>query len=194
MADERAEKKSDEAEKPRRGKSNLILIVVIAVLTTVLVGGGITAAIVLTKGSKSAEHAEEASADEAPAAAAAGKKGKGKKEGKQEGPKSPAIYVPLDPPFVVNFDATQSSRFLQVTVEIMTRDSNMSTLIKENNPAVRNDLLMLFGSQNATEISSREGKEKLRKETLDTVRSLIKGEGGNAELVENVFFTTFVMQ
>jgi flagellar FliL protein len=193
MAEERSEKKADEAEKPKRGKSNLILIVVIAVLTTLLVGGGITAAIVLSKG-KSADHAEEASADEAPAAAGPNKKAKGKKDSKQEGPKSPAIYVPLDPPFVVNFDATQSSRFLQVTVEIMTRDSNMSTLIKENNPAVRNDLLMLFGSQNATEISSREGKEKLRKETLDTVRSLIKGEGGNAELVENVFFTTFVMQ
>ena len=192
MADERSEKKGDAAESPKRGKSNLILIVVIAVLTTLLVGGGITAAIVLTKGGGSAEPVEPA-AGEATADTASKSKDKGKKQVK-EGPKSPAIYVPLEPPFVVNFDATQSSRFLQVTVEIMTRDSAMSSLIKENNPAVRNDLLMLFGSQNATEISTREGKEKLRAETLETVRALIKGEGGNAQLVEAVFFTTFVMQ
>ena len=94
----------------------------------------------------------------------------------------------------MNFDATQASRFLQVTVEIMTRDSSMAQMIKENDPAVRNDLLLLFGGQDATAIGSREGKEALRKETLETVRALIKAEGGNPDLVEAVYFTTFVMQ
>ena len=194
-----AEEKAEAVAAPK-GKSNLILIVVIAVLATVLVGGGIAAAVLLSKGDKTEEHAD-ANADEEAAADEPAKKDdkkakkddKSKKE-KSSAPKSPAIYIPLEPPFVVNFDATQSSRFLQVTVEIMTRDSSMSQLLKDNNPAIRNDLLLLFGNQDASVISTRDGKEQLRKDVLEAVRNVAKTEGGKGDLVENVFFTTFVMQ
>jgi flagellar protein FliL len=79
-------------------------------------------------------------------------------------------------------------------VELMTRDSAMAQILKDNDPAIRNDLLMLFGGQIANDIGTRDGKETLRKETLETVRSLVKNEGGKPELVEAVYFTTFVMQ
>ena len=193
MAEEKAEK-AESGATAKSGKSNLILIVIIAVLGTILVGGGITAFFLLKKDNG---HAAEAVAEDTAATEAAPKsdsKKKDKSKDKKEGPKSPAIYVGLEPPFVVNFDATQASRFLQVTVEIMTRDSGMATMIKENDPAVRNDLLLLFGAQDATAIGTREGKEALRKETLEAVRTLIKAEGGNPDLVEAVYFTTFVMQ
>ena len=36
--------------------------------------------------------------------------------------KGPPLYVALDPPFVVNFEAEQLVRFLQVTVQVMSRD------------------------------------------------------------------------
>jgi flagellar FliL protein len=196
MAEERAEK-AESGAVAKTGKSNLILIVIIAVLGTILVGGGVTAFFLLKKDGGQTEEAvaEKAAAeDEEAPKADAKKKGKAKDKDKKAGPKSPAIYVALEPPFVVNFDATQSSRFLQVTVEVMTRDSSMSQMIKDNDPAVRNDLLMLFGAQDATVIGTREGKEALRKDTLETVRSLIKAEGGDPELVEAVYFTTFVMQ
>ena len=39
--------------------------------------------------------------------------------------KSPAVYVKFDPPFVVNFEAKGMMRFLQVSIEIMTRDPAM---------------------------------------------------------------------
>ena len=189
MADEK-KRETESSEKPKRGKNSLVLIVIIGVLVALLIGGGITAAIVFTKGSSAKVEAEaEPTADAAP-----GKKDKGKKEAKKEGPKAPAIYVGLEPPFVVNFDATQSSRFLQVTVQIMTRDTSMAKLLQDNDPAIRNDLLMLFGGQNATEIGTREGKEVLRKAALATVRQLISTEGGKPDLVEAVYFTTFVMQ
>jgi flagellar protein FliL len=195
-----AEEKAAAAE-PKSGKSNLILIIVIAVLTTVLVGGGITAAILLSKDHKTEEHADADAEEEVVAEAESDKKDDKKtkkddksKKDKSATPKAPAIYIPLEPPFVVNFDATQSSRFLQVTVEIMTRDPALSQLIKDNNPAIRNDLLLLFGNQDASVISTRDGKEQLRKDVLEAVRNVAKTEGGKPELVENVFFTTFVMQ
>ena len=53
---------------------------------------------------------------------------------------------------------------------------------------------MLFGNQDHATIGMREGKEGLRKQALDVIRGVVKAEGGNPELVEAVYFTSFVMQ
>jgi flagellar FliL protein len=114
---------------------------------------------------------------------------------KQEAhPKGPALYVALDPPFVVNFEAEQLVRFLQVTVQLMSRDPATVDLIKANDPVVRNDLLLLLGNQSYATISSREGKEKLRLQSLEAVRKVVVAAGGKADQVEAVYFTSFVMQ
>jgi flagellar FliL protein len=106
----------------------------------------------------------------------------------------PPIYIALDPPFVVNFEAEQLVRFLQVTVQVMTRDPQTAEQVKSNDPVVRNDLLLLLGNQNYQTISTREGKEKLRMQALDAVRKVVKSAGGKPEKVEAVYFTSFVMQ
>jgi hypothetical protein len=46
----------------------------------------------------------------------------------------PAQFVALDPPFVVNFEAGASARFLQVAVQLMTRDPAMVELLKSPRP------------------------------------------------------------
>jgi flagellar protein FliL len=117
----------------------------------------------------------------------------GDKKGSDE-PKLPAQYVKLDPPFVVNFEAKGLMRFLQVTVEVMTRDPVTAEIITKNDPMIRNDLIMLFGNQQYESISTREGKDKLRAEALATVAKIIDAEGGEGKKVEQLFFTSFVMQ
>ena len=107
--------------------------------------------------------------------------------------KAPLKYVSLDPPFVVNFSAETDIRFLQITVELGTRDVNVTEQIKEHRPAIRNNLVMLFGGQDPYELNTREGKEKLRAATLTEVQKVLKRETGNTG-VESVFFTSFVMQ
>jgi flagellar protein FliL len=119
---------------------------------------------------------------------------KKKDKGKKEAHKGPAIYVGMEPPFVANFGPTQASRFLQVTVQLLTRDQATSQVLRDNDPMLRNDLLALFGNQNSETLTTPEGKEALRKQALDTVRAVVKAEGGDPDLVENIFFTTFVMQ
>jgi flagellar protein FliL len=109
-------------------------------------------------------------------------------------PLAPPQYVALDPPFVVNFEADQQVRFLQVTAQLMSRDPATIELLKANDPVVRNDLLMLFGGQKYTVISTREGKEALRVQTLAAVRKVVASAGGKPEKVEAVYFTSFVMQ
>jgi len=109
-------------------------------------------------------------------------------------PVGPALYLALDPPFVVNFDSEQAVRFLQITVQLMSRDPATIELLKANDPMVRNDLLLLFGNQKYAVLSTRAGKEALRNQALESVRQVISGAGGHPERVEAVYFTSFVMQ
>jgi flagellar FliL protein len=106
----------------------------------------------------------------------------------------PALYVSLDPPFVTNFEAEQAVRFLQISVEIMTRDLPTADVLKANEPVLRNDLLLLFGNQKYADIATREGKERLRAAALAAVRKDVAANGGHPEHVDAVYFTSFVMQ
>jgi flagellar FliL protein len=114
--------------------------------------------------------------------------------GKPAAPHSAPIYFKFDPAFVVNFGAEGSSRYLQVTVEAMSRDATVVESLKNTEPAVRNDLVMLFSAQDNATLMTLDGKEKLRAATLATIRKVIDGEGGNGKLVEAVYFTSFVIQ
>lgn len=119
-----------------------------------------------------------------------------KKDGDQKEvvEKLPPRYINLEPPFVVNFQAESAVRFLQVTVGVMTRDPAVETLVKDNDPRVRNDLLMILSNQTYESVSSAEGKETLRQRCLDSVRTIVKEMGGDASQIEALYFTAFVMQ
>jgi flagellar protein FliL len=157
------------AEAAPAGKSKKTLIIVLVLAVVLLAGGGVGAWFAF------APH------------------GKKPKVAKQE-PPAPALYVALDPPFVVNFEADQQVRFLQVTAQLMSRDPATIELLKTNDPVVRNDLLMLFGGQKYAVVSTREGKEALRTQTLAAVRKIVASAGGKPEKLEAVYFTSFVMQ
>jgi flagellar FliL protein len=100
----------------------------------------------------------------------------------------------LEPPFVANFEEGQAARFLQIDVRVASRSVETIDLIRANEPLVRNDLLMLYGAQDAAALGSREGKEKLRAESLETIRRIVKDLQGDPKAVESVLFASFVMQ
>lgn len=168
-------------------KSRKLLIIVLIVI--LLLGISATATLVLTgvlSGGKGPAVAEATETD--------GKSKKDSKGGKGDAePKAALNYVPLDPPFVVNFSASSDIRFLQITLEVGTRDPAVVELVKEHRPAIRNSLVMLFSSQDPHALNAREGKEQLRADTLAEVQKVLKAETGDVG-VENVFFTSFVMQ
>lgn len=105
-----------------------------------------------------------------------------------------AIYYKFDPAFVVNFGNDGNTRYLQITLEAMSRDQAVLDEIKNNEPAIRNDLVLLYSAQQPEALLAPEGKEKLRQATLDAVRKIIAAEGARAEAVEAVYFTSFVIQ
>jgi flagellar protein FliL len=155
-----------DAEPKKKGKLGLIL----GLTAVVLLGGGGAAAYMLTRGEP---------------------KDAAKKEAE---PQLPAKYIALEPPFVVNFQSEDGARFLQVAVQLMTRDPAIEALVTEHDPQIRNDLLMLLGGQQATDLATREGKDKLRAQSLEAVRAILKREGGDPSKLEALYFTSFVMQ
>lgn len=120
--------------------------------------------------------------------------GKGKSPEKKAEVVAPPVYLALDPAFVVNFDSGDTARFLQVSVQIMSRDPATVEMLKANDPVVRNNLLLLFGNQKFADLSTRAGKEALRTQALASVREVIAAAGGHPEKLEAVYFTSFVMQ
>jgi flagellar protein FliL len=166
------------APAPAVGGNNKMMFIMMGVMFVVLAGGMAGMFFAMKSSSGSADTA--AKADEA------------KKE--EAAPKAAAIYVGFEPPFVVNFPANSSVKFLQLTVQIMTRETAVEHEIKSNDPAIRDALLSLFGQQTADSVATVEGKEELRSKALQAVRGVIKAEGGEADKVEAIYFTSFVMQ
>jgi flagellar FliL protein len=199
-APEAAAKDKDKAKQEpaaKGGSKKLLIIIAAAVL--VLGGGGAGAFFFMHKSAAdeevSADSGEGEQADAKDTKKEKGKaKGKKDKKGKAAEPKLPAIYVEFQPPFVVNFDAKGVMRFLQVSMQVMTRDHDTSELIKLHDPKIRNNMLLLLGSQTLDTISTMEAKEELRKKALETIVKIVDDEGGEGKKVEDLFFTSFVMQ
>ena len=164
-----AEAAAKAAEEAAPKKSRKLLIIGIAAFV-VLAGGGAAAFMMMGHSDPHKKH-----------------------EVKKE-PARPPLYVALDPPFVVNFEGEQLVRFLQVTVQVLTREPETQELLKVNDPVIRNDLLMLFANQKYEVVAQREGKEKLRMEALKSIKHVVETNGGKPDSIENVYFTSFVMQ
>ena len=115
------------------------------------------------------------------------------KHDKAEKVVAPPVYTPLDPPFVVNFEDDGAIRFLQISVEVSSRDPKVAEAIKLHMPAIRDQLIMLFSDVDYATLSSREGKDALRAKALDTVKGILKKQGGSSK-IDGLYFTNFVMQ
>jgi flagellar FliL protein len=163
------------------GGSKFKLIIITSVAVLLLVGVSVGATLYLAGGMSGAERAQMEEDDKA------------KEGGEEAKPKGPAEYVALEPPFVVNFQHEGVIRYLQVSVEAMARDQQVIEDVKHHMPAIRNDLVLLFSSQNYETVSTREGKEKLRAEVLADIRRLLEENTGKPG-VEAVYFTSFVIQ
>ncbi len=106
---------------------------------------------------------------------------------------APAAYTPLEPPFVVNFEDQDAIRFLQVSIEVMSRDPKVAEAVKLHMPAIRDQLIVLFSSSDYATLSSREGKDALRQQAQATLKKILKGQGA-PDAIEGLYFTNFVMQ
>ena len=105
-----------------------------------------------------------------------------------------AIYHPLEPAFVVNLSSQgKRQRFLQVSIQLMTRDSGMIKIIEFHDPAVRHTLLMLYSNQDMAYVQSSAGKMELRQKVLENLQTLFTDVAGKPG-IEAVYITDYVIQ
>jgi flagellar FliL protein len=168
-------------EQKQKSKKPWVFIITIVFLVLILLGGSVMGALYYA-GVFSDKPAVEQSGEEGDVA-----------EEIDEQPLQPAIYVPLDPPFVVNFEGDGRVRFLQITAEAMTRHQEVVELVQKHMPVIRNNLVLLFSSQTYENLSTLDGKENLRAAALEELQKILEEETGEPG-VEALYFTSFVMQ
>jgi len=109
------------------------------------------------------------------------------------GNKPRAIFYTIKPDFQVNLKTKGKIRFMQVEVQVMTRNAEVVTAIENLLPMIRHELLVLFSSKTYTELRKQRGREKMRKEALKAIRNILEDEVGTPG-IENLLFTRMVTQ
>lgn len=102
-------------------------------------------------------------------------------------------YLPIDPPFIVNFTHLGALRYLQISIEVMYPQEDVIDRVVEHMPAIRNSLILLLSDQPYEKLSTFEGKEMLRGEMVAAVNEIVYG-GSTVEFPGEMFITNFVMQ
>ncbi|MEH6493194.1 flagellar basal body-associated FliL family protein [Halopseudomonas sp.] len=159
----------DGQEKPAKSRKKLFILVGIGLLALLLSAGGV--AYFLLSGD------DEEAAEQEPA----------------EPVKQVALYQALEPPFVVNYTDSGRQRYMQVSVVLMGRNAEGMAKLNQHLPLIRNQLVMLFGSEEFSTLMSPEGKEALREKASLAVKALLEKEVGDP-VIESVLFTNMVLQ
>lgn len=176
----------ESGDAPKKSKK-LLIIIIVAVLVIILgaVGGMFAMGVF--------DNAPEQTTEEAEGAKGADKKASKDKEEAAEVPSENAIYWPIEPPFVMNFEGKSKAKYMQVALVVMSRSQKAIDTLKKHMPAVRNELTFLLGGQKYVEMITPEGKEQLRTEIIESINNTLKKNGAKKG-VEKVLFTSFVMQ
>ncbi|WP_225763836.1 flagellar basal body-associated FliL family protein [Stenotrophomonas sp. Marseille-Q4652] len=166
-AADKSKKKDESQDKSDKPRKQLLSAALIALVAAAAAGGGVW---FFTQ--KDAQPAKDAAATKL----------------------APAQYFALDPAFVVNLPTSYDGpRYLQVEVQLMSRDPLAIEAMKAHAPALRARLLMLFSQIQASQISDRAGREKLQAEALAEVQKVLKHETGKP-YADELLFTSFVTQ
>jgi flagellar FliL protein len=168
------DKKAEKAEKKASGGGgNKLMLIVIVLLVLVLGAVGGLAAYMFTNMNKPPAGAAE-QVKEAP---------KKKKEG-------PPIFEKLDT-FVVNLAGNDGS-LLQVDMQAELSSEESKKKFTDYSPKIRSALILLLSSKTAEELSSPDGKVRLKAQVKQIVNESMGG--GEEPAVDNVLFTSFIIQ
>lgn len=164
-----AEEAQEQTEAPKSGgKSKIVLIVLGALL---LVGGSVGGTLFIVGGGSDAAETESEAAES----------------------RGDANYIDMKPEFTVNLAPEDPVGFLQISLQALTFDEDVAEDLKKHKPLIRNNLVVLFGQQNSSDLRAPEGKKRLQESALETVQAIVDKHGSGGR-VDNVFFTSFVMQ
>lgn len=115
-------------------------------------------------------------------------------ESEKGAPKKP-IYYAMEPAFVVNLnDGGRRAHFMQITVQLMSYSKEVIDQVEQNQPPLRDAMIMLLAHQTGETMRSVQGREKVRQEALVDIRKVLAEVAGVKKGIEAVYFTDFVIQ
>lgn len=114
-------------------------------------------------------------------------------EAVKEAPKK-AVYHAISDKFVVNIKEGGKNRYMQVKVQVMTRDEKVSAAIEANMPALSHAMIMLLAHQDGAAMRDIQSREKVRAQALIDLQQVLVEVAGLKEGLEAVYFTDFVIQ
>ncbi|WP_213941447.1 flagellar basal body-associated protein FliL [Pseudomonas sp. dw_612] len=153
-----------------KGKLKLIIAIVVAVLLAIGLSVGATWYFMHSSQSKPAVAAEAAPT------------------GKQ-----PAVFEPMAPAFVANYNQNGRQRYMQVSITMQGRNQADLEALKVHMPVIRNNLVMLFSGQDFATLATPVGQEMLRQKATASVQEVAQKELGKV-VIEQLLFTNFVLQ
>lgn len=187
------EEKVEKAPPPPKGNGHMKLVIVGALaLFVALVGAQVAVPLInnMLAPHAAAPGADEEQTDEALAEEEAVPV---EEEEHEEEPLAPALYVSLDPPFVVSFDSEDGPRYVQLTLQAMARDEETVAAVKQHAPAIRNAVLFMLSGYELQVLATQAGKEDLRHSLLEATNEIL-AKNGVEQPVEELFFTSLVIQ
>ena len=168
MADKNEVEGGQEGEEQQAPSSKKKLIIIIALALLVLGVAG-AATFFLMGGEESEEGAAEA-----------------------EVVVAPAIYLEVKPAVLATLSVDGKQRYMQVSLSVMSREQTALDAVEYHMPSIRSKLNILYGGVDFKLAQTVEGKEALRAESLNIINGVLEAEG--EALIEEVYFTNFVMQ
>lgn len=104
----------------------------------------------------------------------------------------PVSYVEIDNAFTSNL--VDTGRYLQLRLSVSTTGGEPVTKAVElHKPALVSTVLEVLGELSEGDVADRAAKDKLRQKLKEAINKTLK-ENGEAQGVEEVFFTSLVVQ
>ena len=108
--------------------------------------------------------------------------------------KTESVYISLGSPLVLNLSSKRSrNTYLQLTADVLVKDSGSEELIKTHIPAMRHQLIVLLSEQPARDMKSPAKREEVRKIALAQIQELVADLSNNKD-ISDVLFSSFLVQ
>ncbi len=90
---------------------------------------------------------------------------------------------------IVNLADRGGKRYLRVTMELELSDDDMLASVEKRLPQIRDTILMILPTKTYDDISTTQGKMRVRNEIISRINSLFVNGS-----ISNIYFTEFVVQ
>lgn len=105
----------------------------------------------------------------------------------------PVYYYNVQPEFVVNFKGNARVKFLMIEMVVATNDEEVTVVLSDHDPEIRNTLLMLLAEQDSETLKTAAGKQALRDSAMTLIDEVVTRHY-KPESINEVFITRLVMQ